>query len=247
MNDSMFQSEFRSEPAESSSPGNHSSADDVPQFGAVDIVEAFTAMRHEWRGQSKESRLLVEQIQTAVTHIQFLESKLLAGIADARKEDNGSGDKVEIKPLVLLLTDTDHQLSRAISAIDQWESTRRQQAEIDWKSVEQYFASMNAVARWFARPLLMFIAGQRTVPAASAENNAVEGLNLILARLRDTMKEHGIERLETLGQAFEPETMHAIGTMETTDYPAGYVAEQLSPGYFWQGQVLRFANVRVAR
>ena len=48
-----------------------------PQFGVIDIVEAFTAMRHEWRGQTKESRQLAEQIQAAVATLQDIKMKLL--------------------------------------------------------------------------------------------------------------------------------------------------------------------------
>jgi len=248
MNDSMSPSESIERPVHGDSLRPEDPPDgDVPQFGAVDIVEAFTAMRHEWRGQTKESRLLAEQIQTAVTNIQSLESKLRAGVADAQEEGHRADETSKIKPLVLLITETDHQLSRATSAIAQWEATRRSRVEADQRSVEHYFAGMNPLARWFARPLLTFITGQHSALEASAENPAIEGLNLVLARLRRVMKEQGIERLDTLGREFDANTMHAIGTIVTTDYSAGSVAEQLSPAYLWQGRVLRFADVRVAQ
>jgi len=188
--------------------------------------------------------MLAEQIQAAVTNIQSLELKLQAGPQD-RGSDSEEGHG--IGPLVLLITDTEHQLSRAISAIAQWESTRQSRREADQKSVEQFFAGMSPLARWFARPLLTFIAGQHSALETSAENSAMTGLNLVLARLRGTMKEQAIERLDTLGQEFDANIMHAIGRIVTKDYPAGHVAEQLSPAYLWQGRVLRFADVRVAQ
>jgi molecular chaperone GrpE len=227
--------------------GNGSPPDDVPQFGAVDIVEAFTALRHEYRGQTKESRALAEQIQAAVTNIQTLESTLLACVTEARGSGKSSEETSEIKPLVLLIIDTDHQLSRAVSAIAHWEANQQQRAESNRKAVEHYFAGMNRLARWFARPLLTFIAEQHSSPEAPAENPAVEGLNLVLARLRRVMHEQGIERLDTLGRQFDAETMHAIGTVATSDFASGYVADQLSPAYRWQGRLLRFADVRVAQ
>jgi molecular chaperone GrpE len=143
--------------------------------------------------------------------------------------------------------DTDHQLSRAASALEQWEASRRLREAADVKSVQQYFAGMSAVARWFARPLLTFIAELRPLPAQAAQDPAIEGLNLVLARLRRAMYENQIERLDTLGQPFDGHTMHAIGTVAAPDCPSGHVAEQLSPAYRWQGQVLRFADVRVAK
>jgi len=253
MNDPMFSSESNEHPIQADdvqavdSRAHAPAEDEGPQFGVVDIVEAFTALRHEWRGQTKESRLLAEQIQTAVTHIQSLEFKLRDGLAAAQEGGNRQESAAQIKPLVLVITETDHQLSRAISAIAHWEATRRSQAEADQKLLAQYYAGMNPIARWFSRPLLAFIEGQRLSPADSPENPVTEGLALILARLRGVMKEQAVERLDPLGQEFDANTMHAIGTIATRDYPDGVVAEQLSPAYVWQGQILRFADVRVAR
>jgi molecular chaperone GrpE (heat shock protein) len=106
---------------------------------------------------------------------------------------------------------------------------------------------MNAVTRWFARPLLMFIAEQRSIHRAATENPAIEGLNLVLARLRRVMNERGIERIDVEEAEFDANTMHAIGTVESAECPSGHVVEQLSPTYRWQGQVLRFAEVWVAK
>jgi molecular chaperone GrpE len=204
-------------------------------------------MRHEWRGQTKESRALAELIQAAATNIQSLESKLRACIADTRVNDNGAGDAAEAKPLVLVIIETDHQLTRAVSALAQWETNRRWRAEADAKAVERYFAGMNGLARWLARPLLTFVMEQRSVPDLSAENPAITGLDLILSRLRRAMNEHGIERFDTEGRPFDADTMCAIGTVETADWPSGHIAEQLSPAYRWRGGLVRFADVRVAK
>jgi molecular chaperone GrpE len=222
--------------------GDVASNDELPQFGAVDIVEAFTAMRHECRGQTKESRALAEQIQAAVTELRSLESKLLACVAD-----NHPDDSTEAKRLVLLIVETDHQLSRAVAATAQWEMNRRLREEATAKAVDRYFAGMSWAARWFARPLLAFIAEQRPVLGPVTEGPAIEGLNLVLARLRRAMSEQGIGRLDVVGQPFDANTMHAIGTVASADCPSGHVAEQLSPAYRWHGRLLRFADVTLAK
>ncbi|MGH7201627.1 MAG: nucleotide exchange factor GrpE [Planctomycetaceae bacterium] len=257
MNDSAFHSESSGEPSRWDDPPRDEAPDEAPdetpdetppQFGMVDVVEAFTAMRHEWRGQTKESRALAEQIQAAVTSLQSLEAKRLARAADSRPEDSAeSNESNESKQLAELIAQTDHQLSRAVAAITQWEADRRLREAADAQAIERYFAGMNAVARWFARPLLRFIAEQHPVPEPTAENPAIEGLSLVLARLRRMMKEHHIERLDAEGQVFDAATMNAIGTVASPDCPSGHVAEQLSPAYRWQGRLLRFADVRVAK
>jgi molecular chaperone GrpE len=216
--------------------------DEIPQFGAVDVVEAFTAMRHEWRGQTKESRALAEQLQAAVSSIESLESKLLAAVAENRPDDSG-----EVRRLVLRLVETDHQFSRAIEAIAQWETNRKLRQEAEAQTIERYFAQMSWLSRWFARPLLDFIGELRPIHEAATENPATDGLNLVVARLRRALEEHGIERLDVAGQPFDANTMHAIGSVESKDCPAGHIVEQLSPAYRWQGRPLRFADVRVAK
>lgn len=238
----MDESTFRPEPAgESSGKGADPTREDVPRFGAVDIVEAFTAMRHEWRGQTKESRSLAEQIEAAAASIQTLEAKLLARVGAMRSDDSA-----EARRLALIIVETDHQLTRAIAAIARWEEHRRQRALAERDAIERCVAGMNRVVRWLARRLLTLLAEQAASPGSTEEQPATEGLNMVLARLRRQMREQGIERMDVLGQPFDAATMYAIGTVSTMDYPEGHVAEQLSPAYGWQGQPLRFADVRVA-
>lgn len=238
MNDVMYSQESSDEPL----PGDeHTSAEEIPQFGAVDIVEAFTAMRHEWRGQTKETRALAEQLQEAVANIQSLEAERAAALADQRSQS-----PPEAKQLVSLIVETDHQLTRAVAAIAQWETNRALRDEAAQQAVEQQIAAMNGMARWFSRPLLALLAGQRSARGPAEDAPAVAGLNMVLARLRRLMREQDIERLDVQGLPFDAETMHAIGTVASTACPPGYVAEQLSPAYRWQGQLLRFADVRIA-
>lgn len=238
MNDAMYFQEPSGEPL----PGDDdAAAEEVPQFGAVDIVEAFTAMRHEWRGQTKETRALAEQLQEAVASIQSLEAQREAAWADKR-----SPSPPEARQLVSLIVETDHQLSRAVAAIAQWEVNRNLREEAVQQAIERQIAALSGIARWFSRPLLTLLAGQRSARGPAEEAPAVAGLNMVLARLRRLMHEQNIERLDVQGQAFDAETMHAIGTVASTTCPPGYVAEQLSPAYRWQGQLLRFADVRIA-
>lgn len=238
MEDSAFPYSTSNEPGAGDVPASQG---DLPKFGAVDIVEAFTAMRHEWRGQSKESRAVADQIQAAVTSIQALESTLRADFASQRP-DNAH----EARPLALLLVETDHQVARAVSAIASWEANQREREGARARAFEESIAGMSALARWFARPLLTQVKNEISSQDPGMENPASQGLKMVLARLRRAMLDQGLERLDVQGQPFDPETMRAIGTVASTEQPAGYVAEQLSPAYRWQGKILRFADVRVA-
>ena len=46
-------------------PKPETTVNDEPQFGLLDVVEAFTAMRHEWRTQSKQNRDLAQSMQAS--------------------------------------------------------------------------------------------------------------------------------------------------------------------------------------
>lgn len=240
---------FSQNSSQASAGNNAAPNEEIPQFGAVDIVEAFTALRHEWRMQSKESRALAEQIHGAATHLlsvestlQSLESKLRAGVSEPRPQTSA-----EAKPLAIILVETDHHLSRAATAIAHWEESRKRREADDAKAFEHSIAAMSRLARWFARPLLALLAERRSVQQSAGEHPAIEGLNMLLARLRRLMREQGLDRIDTEGLPFDANTMNAIGTVETADCPSGHVAEQFSPAYLWKGQLLRFAEVRTAK
>ena len=170
-----------------------------------------------------------------------LETKLLAR-ATASPLDDAS----ESKRLAQLIVETDHQLSRAVASIGQWEETRNSQAIEESRAIEEGVAKMGGLARWFARRLLAILAERRAAREPDLGSPALEGLSMVLARLRQSMRDQGIDRVDVLGQPFDAESMHAIGTVASSEFPAGHVAEQLSPAYRWRNRVLRFADVRVA-
>jgi molecular chaperone GrpE len=184
---------------------------------------------------------LADKIQTAVKTLKELESLWLS-----RAGESQSVDAKEPKPLARLIADTDHHLTRAALAIGQADRHRQLREQSDQDAIQQYFDGMNVLARWLARPLLAFILDRHKARTSASEDPAIEGLSLVLARLRQAMQEQEIERVDVLGQPFDGGTMNAIGTVESAEVPSGHVAEQLAPCYFWKGQVLRFADVRVA-
>lgn len=222
-------------------------AADEPQFGVVDIVDAFTAMRHEWRGQTKESRRLAETIEAAVATLQRMESTVLAREEQAEAARRDTADADSSTRLAQLVAETDHQLTRAVLAFELTERHRRDREQQEAAEIEAFAAGRFAITRWLFRPLLRRLSEQRKERMDAGQNPAMEGLNVVLARLRRSMQDMGIERVDTAGRPFDATLMNAIGTVATADDPPGHVAEQLAPCYRWQGQVLKFADVRVAR
>lgn len=219
--------------------------DGEPQFGLLEVVEAFTAMRHEWRGQTRESRQLAEQIGSLRTLLEQALARppmLTASGGDAAS----TGGSSQPRELARLLADLEHQLTRACEGIEQSERHANTQAGQRLEAVRRFHQNLNPLARWLARPLLEFCF-QTLSPDPVNSNSAATGVSLLLARYRQSLRDLEIKRVDSVGQPFDGTWMQAIGSVATTEHPPGHVAEQVSPCYLWKGTPLRFAEVRVAR
>lgn len=73
-----------------------------------------------------------------------------------------------------------------------------------------------------------------------------KGFEMIRTQLWSALKKQGVERVEAVGAAFDPNLHHAIESVENTAQPEGVVVGELQPGYTFQGRVLRPAMVRVS-
>ncbi len=74
----------------------------------------------------------------------------------------------------------------------------------------------------------------------------LHGVELVYAKLVDTLRAEGLEQMDALGKPFDPENHEAL--MQTGDGEGDpVVADVLRPGYTLKGRVLRPAGVRVER
>ena len=74
----------------------------------------------------------------------------------------------------------------------------------------------------------------------------LHGVELVYAKLLDTLRAEGLERMDAQGKPFDPETHEAL--MQTGEGEGDpMVADVLRPGYTLKGRVLRPAGVRVER
>lgn len=73
-----------------------------------------------------------------------------------------------------------------------------------------------------------------------------KGFELIRRQIWDVLSKQGLERVESVGQDFNPHAHHAIESVETAEHREGTVIGELQPGYIFQGRILRPAMVRVA-
>jgi molecular chaperone GrpE len=76
--------------------------------------------------------------------------------------------------------------------------------------------------------------------------NYRKGFELIHKQLMESITKLGAERVEPVGQQFDPHLHQAMDRVETTDQEEGTIVQVFQPGYIFHGRVLRPAMVRVA-
>jgi molecular chaperone GrpE len=84
------------------------------------------------------------------------------------------------------------------------------------------------------------LAAQHFLSAPSAE---AEALDQARGLLLDALAKQGLERIDAVGVAFDPQVHDAVAHVEGADGPV--VDEVLRAGYRWKGSVLRPAMVKV--
>ncbi len=76
----------------------------------------------------------------------------------------------------------------------------------------------------------------------------VRGVELVYSELRDLLAKHGLERIESIHQPFDP-SVHEAVMHEADDDGEGdhIVTDEMRPGYTLGGRVLRPAMVKVGK
>lgn len=74
-----------------------------------------------------------------------------------------------------------------------------------------------------------------------------EGVRAIHRQLLSLLEAHGVTPFKSLGRTFDPALHEAVGVVESSQFAAGRVAEELQRGYRWDDELLRAARVPVAQ
>jgi molecular chaperone GrpE len=74
-----------------------------------------------------------------------------------------------------------------------------------------------------------------------------DGIQLVMKQFVDTLARLHIEKIDAVGQPFDPSVHEAIQQLETADVPAGTVANQVQAGYKLGERLVRPCMVVVAK
>lgn len=84
------------------------------------------------------------------------------------------------------------------------------------------------------------------VPADIAKHDYVKGISGVVKQFEKTLQELGVERIKTVGEAFNPE-LHEAVSMQDDGGDTEQIIEELQAGYVLSDHVIRHAMVRVKR
>lgn len=110
-------------------------------------------------------------------------------------------------------------------------------------------------AKWAAERLILallpivdsFDAALQSLKNHDANDPVVTGVRLINKQLHELLACEGVERLQALGQPFDPERHEVIQQVESHDQPEHSVMEEIQAGYTLRGRLIRPALVKIAK
>jgi molecular chaperone GrpE len=229
-----------------------SKIDDNESFGLIDVIESFTAMRHEWRTQALQCRQLGQDLANASGGIVEIEQRLLGAAAQLREVAARATSDDTSRRLAETIAEIDLSVLRAVTAVNR--SSSGESPRIDTVSLKSQIAndmqSLGLFGRWFCRSLLTKLEAtcDRWSETDDPQPDATrQGLQMLVDRVERLMADQQIERLESHGKTFDATTMNAIESVADNSVPRGTVVEQLAPAYTWQGRLIKYSQVRVAK
>ncbi len=77
------------------------------------------------------------------------------------------------------------------------------------------------------------------------DENVLKGVEMIENKINDTLKSLGVEKLESIGQVYDPHLHNVIAVMRDENQENDVILEEYQAGYKFNDKVLRYAKVIV--
>jgi molecular chaperone GrpE len=171
-------------------------------------------------------------------------------------EDMPEGDTPEaaVDPrdaeIILLKDDVAASKDRLLRLAAEMENlrkrTEREKAEATLYAATNFARDLLSVADNLGRALSALTAEERE-SAGEIEKNLITGVEVTERELLQVFQRHGIRKIETVGQKFDPNFHQALYEVPTSEKPPGIVMQELQSGYAVGERCLRPAMVGVSK
>ena len=214
--------------------------------GLMDLVEAFTALRHEIKLQTKSTRGLQESSETLVESL-----RTAIGRFDSVKPKDAEAARAAARPLAESQADLYEALQRLKGVMERLQVRLLDDLSQITVVIREEIRQRVFWKRWALRAFSEFLAAkceqQVRTSLEPTLKSLMDGLRLMLQRLERAMDECGLRAMDCVGRHVDVNCMTVLATVETQEFPPGTVVEEVRPGYLWRDEVLRYAEVRVAQ
>lgn len=131
---------------------------------------------------------------------------------------------------------------------------RRQMAEFDnfrKRTEKEKSAMFETGAKSVIEKILPIVdnfeRGLAAVPEEEKGSAFEQGMEMIYKQLMTELDAIDVKPIEAVGQEFNPELHNAVMQVESEEYEAGMVAQELQKGYTYRGSVVRHSMVAVVQ
>lgn len=162
-----------------------------------------------------------------------------AAAPDAQEapEGDASALKAQVESLQAALAEKDNRVKRLQA---DFENFRRRTS----KEREEL---ANVVTQDLLKGMLPILDNfDRAMAAEQKDSESFQkGVEMIYTQLHETLKNDGLEPIETEGQKFDPNFHQAVMRVENPDLEDDTIAQELQKGYIVKGRVIRPSMVQV--
>jgi molecular chaperone GrpE len=217
------------------------------EFGLIDLVKEFTALRQELKLETKSTRNLQEQAEALLPPLRQAIDHFRS-VAPREEQAVWNAGKALAEGLATL----DEALDRGRTQIEKArELLVDEQARALTAALDELLKSQS----WFRRrrfrryheQVMEVVRRDAQGPRRQWFESLLEGYGLMQNRLRRVMQAEDIERIDCLGRQVDPELMIVVEVVDDPDLPPHTVIEEVRSGYLWRGRVVRPAEVRASR
>ncbi|WP_088102529.1 nucleotide exchange factor GrpE [Halalkalibacter urbisdiaboli] len=181
----------------------------------------------------KETQTIEEEVTEEVEEVSANDVEE----ADANKE--GQSEESEENSLEKEVADLTNRLLRVQADYDNFRRRSREEKEAAAKyRAQSFIEGLLPVIDNFERALLVN-------PEQEEAKSLLKGMEMVYRQLQDTLKNEGVEVIETVGQSFDPHLHQAVMQVEEEGYESNQIVEELQKGYKLKDRVLRPSMVKV--
>ena len=155
----------------------------------------------------------------------------------ASAEKDAADTEKEVAALKDALNEKDNKLKRLQADFENFRRrTNKEREEIG-----------NVVTQELLKSLLPILDNfERAMAAEQKDSEAFKkGVEMIYTQLQETLKNNGLEKIETEGKKFDPNFHQAVMRVENADLEDDTIAQELQKGYIVRGKVIRPSMVQV--